>query len=131
MKKKSMDMNFEIPYKDGCYHWPNNVPLPDGTGNGERRFQIKTFGPWQIPVSVRGLAVSVSTDSNVDGYNFTWPTKAVIYGDRTLSDVRQSDYVLEGRVSIEGKKYRAFTSDILVRTSDGKLYSLDTLNVCI
>ena len=42
-----------------------------------------------------------------------WAESYTLYGIRTLSDIKQSGYHLDGRVSINGKKYSAFSSSIL------------------
>jgi hypothetical protein len=82
------------------YVWPEDLPLPDDLDKeGNRRFIIRTYGPYGGIRDVIGLAVE-----KVKG-------GLLVYGDRRLLDARQSGYDLEGRVSIGGKKYRAFTSD--------------------
>lgn len=91
---------------------PNDVwNIPDT----EDRGTLKTHGPWRIAVSFRAVAI----DS--DGY---------VYGERTLTNVRESGYVLEGRVSIDGRKYRGFTSSALFERPDGSLVSVATIHVC-
>ncbi len=84
---------------------------------GECRGQMKTFGPWQIPVSYTALAEEKNEDT------------VVIHGFRTISRPKQSGYELVGQVSIEGKKRRAFTSSQLFSV-DGKLVSVATIYVC-
>ena len=54
----------------------------------------------------------------------------VIYGVRTLSDIRESGYELEGRVSINWKKHRGFTSSQLFKLEDGKLVDVAIIFVC-
>ena len=81
--------------------WPDDLPLPDGVIDGERRFEIETVGPWSIVRKVRGLAVAKS-DLGV-----------MVHGDRSLDHAVQSGYQMEGRVSVAGKTRRAFTSSQL------------------
>lgn len=88
--------------------------VPDAPTN-EVRFEIETRGPWQIVSKVRGLAM---TD---DGR---------VYGLRNLLDARQSGYDMNGKVSIAGRKYRAFTSSKLFQRPDGSLVDVGILYVC-
>lgn len=63
-----------------------------------------------------------------------WPPEpsasAILHGVRTLTNVRESGYELEGRVSINGKKYRAFTSSELMQRPGGQLVSVGVLHIC-
>jgi len=83
---------------------------------GEKRGHLTTRGPWGIPVSYKALAVNTR-----DG---------VIYGYRTLSNVKQLGYELEGKVSIQGKKRRGFSSSLLIELPDGQLFSAAIIYVC-
>lgn len=117
MKTKYVD----IEYLGGSYKAPADNPiwtLPDNVG--EIWGKLKTFGPWQIPLSYKALAMSC------DFGKF-----ARLYGLRTMTNIRESGYDLEGRVSIAGRKYRAFTSSMLMQRSDGSLCSVATIHVCI
>jgi hypothetical protein len=53
-----------------------------------------------------------------------------IFGMRSLTDMREDGYVMRGRVSIEGKKYPAFTTDRIFCNSSGKLINVAILYVC-
>lgn len=53
-----------------------------------------------------------------------------IYGIRKMYRVRESGYELEGRVKIDGKEYRAFTSHTLFQRDDGKLVNVAVIYVC-
>jgi hypothetical protein len=63
----------------------------------------------------------------------TWPAEAsdtaTIFGVRTLTDVVEQGYDLSGRVSVNGRKYRAFTSSALMRKPDGKLVNVAVLHL--
>jgi hypothetical protein len=50
------------------------------------------------------------------------------YGFRTLTGIRQGGYELEGRVSIGGRKYAAFTSSQLFELPDGRLIDIATIH---
>lgn len=88
-----------------------NVP----TDTNEVRGTLKTFGPWQIAVSYRALAMD---------------QHGRVFGIRTMSKPRESGYVLEGRVAIESKSYRAFTSSKMFTREDGSLCDVAILYVC-
>lgn len=45
------------------------------------------------------------------------------YPVRTLTDTRESGYAMDGRVSLNGRKHSAFTSDVLFQLPDGLLIS--------
>ena len=92
---------------------------------GEKRGELKTYGPWSIPISYKALCMSM-----VNTYpDFPSITHSKIsYGIRTLTNLRQSGYELEGRVSINGKKYSAFTSSQLFELPDGKLIDVAVIH---
>ena len=87
--------------------------VPDGLS--EIRFEIETSGPWSIVKSLRGLAVTL------DGK---------VFGMRRLIRPRESGYQMEGRVSIGGEKFRAFTSSTLFERPDRSLIDVGVLVVC-
>lgn len=88
-----------------------NIP----TDTNEVRGNLKTQGRWSIPVSYRALAMDMH---------------GRVFGIRTMSNVRESGHELEGRVSIEGKKYRAFTSSKLFTRNNGTLCDVAIVYVC-
>ena len=95
---------------------------------GEMKGELKTVGMWHIPVSYRALCVSSVWD-NSKGY--TVRTSETIYGMRTLSKPTQSGYELEGRVSVNGRKVRGFTSSQLFQLENGKLVNIATIHACL
>lgn len=105
---------------------------PDEVAKGEKRCEIETRGPWGIVSSVRALAVEYSADrALLSKYAPDYcQTHATLYGVRALSKAKQSGHALEGRVSIDGKSRRAFTSSMLFRLSDGRLLDCAILYVC-
>ena len=99
--------------------WVKPVPVPGRYGsttkvlpdnpiwslpadNQDVRFDMTQRGPWGIVTSVRGLAVD---------------REGRIWGIRSMSGVKESGYQLEGKVSLGGKSYTAFTSSIHLRRS--------------
>lgn len=94
---------------------------------GEQRGNVRTVGPWQLPVSYTALCTSNTFNRDV------YPVEhgpLHVYGRRTLSRVRQSGYELEGRVSVGGRQYRGFTSSQLFELPGGKLISAATIHAC-
>ena len=92
----------------------NDVWSVPETG-GEIPFEYETQGPWQIVRKLRGLAVTL------DGK---------VFGMRNLQRPRESGHQMEGRVSVGGKSYRAFTSSKLFERPDGSLIDVGALIVC-
>lgn len=78
-------------------------------------------GPWRIPVSYRALCTStVYTPENRRHWSGQTESETV-HGMRTLTNCTQSGYALEGRVTVCGSSYSAFTSSQLfsVQMPDG------------
>jgi hypothetical protein len=74
----------------------------------------KSRFPFASVIGVRGLAVD--RDNR-------------IYGIRSMTDVHEEGHDLEGRVSIGGKKYSAFTGKTTFLRPDGKYVDVATLHV--
>jgi hypothetical protein len=94
---------------------------------GKRHFATRHRGPWHICDQLRGLAVSAEwkegpTYPQIDAYT--------LHGDRSLLNPRQSGYQMEGSVSVDGRRFRAFTTDTLFQLPCGKLVSVACLHVC-
>lgn len=89
----------------------------EAVASGEGHFRVRTRGPWGIIHKLEGLAVEKTSDG------------VIIHGMRSLFDLRESGYQMEGRVSIDGKKLRAFTSSQMF-TVNGKLVDVAILYVC-
>ena len=93
----------------------------------EQHGNMETRGPWNIPISFQAVCVSAKYEDL--GYR-TRITDKTVYGMRKMSDVRQCGYELEGRVSINGKKYTCFTSSQLFEV-EGKLINVSTIHARI
>jgi len=83
----------------------------------EKRANISTFGPWGIIAGFKALCVRQDFDNG----------EITIYGCRRLQKIRQGGYELEGRVSIGGKEYTAFTSSHLFELENGHLIDVATI----
>lgn len=92
---------------------------------------LKTRGPWGIPVTYSALCMSVVWTPE-EKQKFTSERESeTAYGMRTLSGIHQSGHQLEGRVSVNGKKVRGFTSSQLFELPDGKLVEVATIHACV
>lgn len=91
----------------------------------EIRAEYKTYGPWNIVVSYEALCIS--NEYNETGI-FPEKVSTEIYGKRKLSKIKESGYCLNGYVSVNGEKRKAYTSDILFDV-EGKLINVATINL--
>lgn len=89
----------------------------------DQRGELKTYGPWNIPVSYKALCLTSYWEGSRR-------TKTVLIGQRTLTNAKQSGYYIDGQVSVKGKKYSCFTSDQLFEI-DGKLINVATIHARI
>lgn len=98
--------------------WPTgiNFIVPLNEAKNESRFQIQTRGPWGLVSKLKGLAVEKGEGG------------VIVHGLRSLDNARESGYAMEGKVSIGGKKYRAFTSSQMFKVN-GKLADVAILYV--
>lgn len=94
---------------------------------GEKRFEIETRGPWGIVSKVSAIAMSVKGEEVFGSFR---ATERTIYGMRSLSNPKQLGYDMEGKVSINGTKRRAFTSSVLIELPDKRLINCAILYVC-
>lgn len=95
---------------------------------GEKRLTVKSVGEWHVPVSATGLAVSFDHDADRADY-YANPQPLIVYGERTMTNWKQLGYEAEGKVSIGGKRVRAFTSSKLFQLPDGQLLSCGVLHL--
>ena len=95
----------------------------------EQRGNLKTVGVWSIPVSFKTIAVSAKYEVP-EGHFSKCCTEKTVYGLRTMTNIRQSGYELEGYVSINGKKHSCFTSSDLFEVN-GKLINVSTIHARI
>ena len=82
----------------------------------DKRGELVTRGPWQLPVTFRAVAISCEWGE------FNFLKTITLYGQRNLSNAKQEHgYCLSGTVSIGGIKRRGFTSTQLWQLPDGQL----------
>lgn len=84
--------------------------------------EILTKGPWSILQKCKGICVTKEYAKTDWGRAET--TSITFYGSRSLSNVSQKSYHLDGYVSIKGKKYSAYTSEVLIEV-EGKLINVE------
>ena len=89
--------------------------------SGTVRGEMKTRGPWHTPVSYRALVERVDFATG----------RASFWSARTLTDLRQNGYAMDGRVSLGGRKVSAFTSSYLFEIEDGRFFETATIFVRI
>lgn len=102
--------------------------------SGEHRGEMETRGPWALPVAYRALCMSTIYGENRSPC-LSEIISETVHGPRTMTQCTQSGHCLEGRVTLAGKSYSAFTSSQLfdVRLSDGtrKLVNVATVQARI
>jgi hypothetical protein len=84
---------------------------------------METVGHWSVPVKYTAIAVSYTWKNN-------FKDTITLYGKRTMSNLKQCGYVMEGRVSVNGKKLIGFTSSQLFELPDGRLFDVAVIHVC-
>lgn len=96
---------------------------------GERRLDLETRGPWSIVSRIRGMAVRCNSFADAEkNYRGEYTHSVDFLGFRSLDKPKNLGYEMEGKVSIDGKRIRAFTSSLLVKV-DEKLVSIGILYV--
>lgn len=85
--------------------------------------EMETGGPWGVEKKFEAVCISRKYTNEY----YTKCTEVTIYGRRTLSNLSQGGYELNGWVSINGKKYSAFTSSMIVEV-DGKLIDVEIIH---
>lgn len=92
--------------------------------NKDTPFTYNKFEGWNITKSINGLVVEMSFDKK-------WPyhmNKIVLHGRRTMCNLKECGYHLEGYVSLHGKQRRAFTTSVLIEI-DGVLCNVGCLGL--
>lgn len=90
------------------------------TNVDEIRGDLKTRGVWQLPVSYKAICIDtlyVNNDGQIK------PTEVTFFGMRTMTNLKQKGYGIDGYVSIKGKKYTCFDSSVLVEVN-GRLINI-------
>lgn len=95
----------------------------------ESRLDVRTVGPWGIPVSAVGLVVSFNYEAD-KANNYSNPRQPLrVYGRRTMTNWKQTGFEAEGVASVDGRKRRVFTSSKLFQLPDGSLISASVLHL--
>lgn len=94
---------------------------------GEMRGEIKHVGEsaWRVPVSYKALCVTATWGEHSRRLTET------VFGMRTLSAMRSCGYEMEGKVSVNGRKVRGFTSTQLFELPSGRLMNVATIHACL
>ena len=79
---------------------------------GEKRFEHLPYGRFRAIVERAEW-----------GHENTGKAWVEFHAVRTLTDTRQNGYAMDGRVSLNGRKHSAFTTDQLFELPDGRLIS--------
>ena len=114
--------------------WPNSAWQTDypfdaeAIASGEQRGNMETYGMWQTISKYEALAVEYVEDIEKKHFE-AYSVEAIIHGARSLLKPKECGHELEGYVSIDGKRRRAFTSSALF-VVNGKLLSVAILYVC-
>jgi hypothetical protein len=92
---------------------------------------LKTFGPWQLPISYQAIVISKEYTPEASR-RFTAETEmALMFGYRKMRNIRQSGYEIEGWLSIGGKRVSGFSASQLLELEDGKLINIATIHARI
>lgn len=118
-----------IPDEPNHPVWTEVLKLQNNPDEVRLKTKLSNF-PFAQAVGCTGLAVHYHTEDT--SYRISYPVwkKATVFGIRSLTNARQSGYDLEGRVSVRGKKVRAFTSRLLIEYN-GHLTDVGELYVCL
>jgi hypothetical protein len=98
--------------------------------DGEIRGELKTFGPWCIPLSFKALCLSVEWDERND-WGCARMNHVTAYGLRTLSKVKYAAFHLEGKVTLDGRAVRGFTTFQMFVLPNGLLLNIDVIHACL
>ena len=115
VQAEKVEAQFAGGFKPGGLRVPPGNPIWNPPAEGdEQRFEIKTYGPWGIVSSIRGLVI--------DG-------RDRVYGMRTMHNPKETGYQMEGWVPVKGKKRRAFTSVADFLREDGSVIKVAVLHI--
>lgn len=92
------------------FKWPDSIPTPNQP-------IIQHNGPFAMISKIRALTCTVHTKDI--GISYPIKTAITVWGYRNLESPTAQGYEMIGRVKLNGKRYRAFTSDMLIEFSTG------------
>ena len=111
--------SWKLPHNDV---W--NIPSKD-VGGDVHLETTYSDGPFHTITKLSGLVISCEFYDRCP----TRSRKHRVYGHRSLTNLRESGYQMEGQVSLGGKKYSAFTSSQLFEREDGSLVDVGVIFV--
>lgn len=90
---------------------------------------------WNVPAGREDVRGEMATSGGIMPTIYSYRALAMdqdgfVYGMKSLNNPRESGHDLEGKVRIDGKVYRAFTSSKLFERPDGSLCDVAILYVC-
>lgn len=107
--------------------------VPMSAIESDMRGEITQRGPWGIVTTYRALCMSTVYADDTIGMRR--PLTETVHGMRTMTQCQQNGYQLDGRVTVNGRSYRAFTSsqlfDVAMPDGSTKLISVATIQACI
>lgn len=74
-------------------------------------------GPWGMPKKCEGYVIHSRFDIG----------QRIIYGRRSMFDIRQAGYGIDGRISLNGKKCSCFTSSTIIELENGHLINVQII----
>lgn len=124
-KEQSNESALRITKQELINFGINEKDIKEGQAKGD----LKTFGPWQIPISYKALAIETNyTPKEQQRFSAQCEDKT-IHGLRAMGDCRQNGHCLMGRVSIKGKKVKGFTDSQLFELENGDLVDVATIEI--
>jgi hypothetical protein len=127
---KTKELTFELPENySGCIVLNEQqmefLGITEDTE--EIRGECKTVGPWQVLRSYKALCEASEWINT--GYGQKRRAKVTFFGVRTMGDIKECGYGIEGRVSVKGKKYTCYDTTQMFMLPSGKLVNVATIGV--
>lgn len=127
-KSTKMFLPFESEHSSVAV-WPAGTPFPMEIGaDGDAHFEMEQRGAWGQISKITGLAISQEFPEHRGTERTEAESGLTVYGVRTMSNPRESGYEMEGYVSLNGKRYSAFTTSHQFRIK-GELVDVACLHV--
>lgn len=91
-----------------------------------QRGDLETRGPWSLPVRYSAPCITLHWEKTP--YN-TQVAAVTLWGRRTMRDLRESGYQLEGRLSLGGLTVSGYTGGQMFQLPDGALLEAEVIHV--
>jgi hypothetical protein len=92
----------------------------------DQRGDLETRGPWRLPVRFIAPCLTLHWEHNGYCNNVVAVT---LWGKRTMRNLRESGYQLEGRLSLRGKTVSGYTGGQMFQLPDGTLLETAAIHV--